>query len=68
MTQYPQDQYVVLFGGIDGSTIFGDTWTYAAGVWTNLSLTVHPQPGWGASAVFDPLNDVTILFGGCSQP
>jgi Galactose oxidase, central domain len=63
----PKDGYVVLFGGMSGTTLLSDTWTFKGGVWKNLSLAVHPNAGWGSSAVYDSLNGETILFGGCGQ-
>jgi len=63
----PKDNYVVLFGGMSGGTLLNDTWTYKAGVWTSLSLTVHPSGRWGAASVFDPVNSIVFLFGGCAQ-
>jgi len=62
-----KDGYVLLFGGMSGSSALSDTWTYKAGNWTSLLLTEHPSARWGASGVYDPINNQTVLFGGCGQ-
>ena len=61
------DGYVVLFGGSDSSGVaFGDTWTYRAGVWSNLtsSLSVAPPPRTGATMAYDAHDGYLVLFGG----
>lgn len=60
--------YVVLFGGEGGTThpTFGDTWTFVAGTWTNISSSGSPSPraSWGLMA-YDPFDGYVVLFGGC---
>jgi PKD repeat protein len=55
---------VVLFGGWNGSSIYGDTWTYLSGAWAPLPEAVHPAARWGASMVWDPTDNELVLFGG----
>jgi PKD repeat protein len=68
-----QDRYVLLFGGgVGGSAAEGlagtsDTWTYAAGVWTNVTSQVHgatPGPTFDGAIAFDPFDGYIVLVGG----
>jgi hypothetical protein len=56
-------QQLVLFGGRNGSTDLGDTWTFN-GAWTNLSPTTHPSARSGAAFAFDLNTNQMVLFGG----
>lgn len=53
------DGYVLLFRG---ST--GQTWTYSKGIWTQLSLTVHPPGEGGYAITYDAADGYVVLFGG----
>jgi hypothetical protein len=72
MTYDAKDGYVVMFGGITwdrgllGSPgLFGDTWTYLNGTWTNLTnLTTSPSPLAYGSMVWDASDQYALLFGG----
>ena len=60
---------VVLFGGwnIDSPHYYkalNDTWTYSAGVWTQLNLTTAPSPRDGATMTYDPVLQALVIFGG----
>ncbi|MCI4317078.1 MAG: hypothetical protein L3J96_00935, partial [Thermoplasmata archaeon] len=72
MAYDPADHEVVMFGGAraDGnrSNAFGDTWTYASGLWTNLtpSLSVSPPAREHAAMVFDAADGYLLMFGGDS--
>jgi hypothetical protein len=59
---------VVLFGGIDGSTILGDTWVWdgAARTWTQQTPNASPPPLHTATMAFDGTN--AILYGGDAGP
>lgn len=67
MAYDPALKEVVLFGG-DSTTYRdqGDTWTYKAGVWTNISSTLKTSPPgrWAASFEYDPKAKALVLFGG----
>jgi hypothetical protein len=64
------DGYVVLFGGLQqgGGPVGGgsmyDTWTFHAGVWTKLPLTVHPSARYQAAMAYDTAMQRVVLFGG----
>ncbi len=64
------DQYVLLFGGTYLNETLGhyveynDTWTFADGVWTNVTPTVSPSARQGAGMAYDPAQNDVILFGG----
>lgn len=60
----PADQYVLLFGGADNSGPMSDTWTYANGVWTELSTGASPSARYLAFATWDPVDGYVLLFGG----
>ncbi|HEV2317127.1 MAG TPA: PKD domain-containing protein [Thermoplasmata archaeon] len=60
------DGYLVLFGGIAaGGRLLNDTWTYAAGRWTNITNASAPSPRWAAGIAFDHTDSEVVLFGGC---
>jgi PKD repeat protein len=63
----PADHEVVLFGGLSArGELLDDTWTYAAGKWTNVTGivgTAPPATVW-ASMVYDNQTGSVILFGG----
>ncbi|MCI4344673.1 MAG: PKD domain-containing protein, partial [Thermoplasmata archaeon] len=68
-----QDRYVLLFGGgVGGNAVGGlagtsDTWTYAAGTWTNVSSQVHgatPGPTFDGAIAFDPFDGYVVVVGG----
>ena len=67
MANDSRDDVVVLFGGMSGSTLLSDTWTYSGGAWTEITSTTHPSARWGAAAVFDTSNNYFFFFGGCGQ-
>ncbi len=53
----PVRQHIVLFGGrITGSSNFylSDTWTYANGVWSQMSPASSPLPREGGALAWDP--------------
>lgn len=65
---------MIVFGGIDdGLTILNDVWSYnltaaTAGDWTQVSPNgTPPLPRWGHSAIFDPINNRMIVFGGIAE-
>ncbi len=62
------DGYALLFGGINGTHVYGDTWTLSAGVWTNITSTVKgaPPARYGETLVYQKANDFVVMFGGRS--
>jgi galactose oxidase-like protein len=62
------DQYVVVFGGGPPSVCCGtnSTWTYANGVWTNITNpgAPAPRPLVLASFAYDVADGYGVLFGG----
>ena len=56
---------LVVFGGNDGTTTLGDTWTWdtTAG-WVVHSPVASPQALQFAQLAHDPVNDYLLLFGG----
>lgn len=59
-----KDGYVVLFGGWNFTTYYGDTWKFLGGVWTKLSPAKHPSPRFAAAMTYDAADGYVVLFGG----
>ncbi|MCI4331954.1 MAG: hypothetical protein L3K19_08955 [Thermoplasmata archaeon] len=68
MAYDPNNQSVVLFGGLSASkgTFLTDTWTFAKGNWSKINATIFPSGRESPSAYFDPLLGHVLLFGGDS--
>lgn len=66
----PIDGYVVMFGGwassAGGPSEYGDTWTYAGGVWTQLHPTYSPSPRDSGVMSWDGKDGYIVLFGSYS--
>ncbi|MCI4328240.1 MAG: hypothetical protein L3J86_01535 [Thermoplasmata archaeon] len=63
------DGYVLLFGGGYGKIVgipLSDTWMYAGGNWTRLTVTGSPTARYVAGMAYDPADNETVLFGGCT--
>ncbi len=60
----PETGNMVLFGGINGTTDLGDTWTFSGTTWTQLSPATSPPARYGASMAYDPATGDMVLFGG----
>ncbi|MCI4320444.1 MAG: PKD domain-containing protein [Thermoplasmata archaeon] len=70
MTAYSYERNaVILFGGIDNSTYYNDTWQFANGSWTNLTSEVGRAPPARASGILvdNPTNGYLVLWGGASS-
>ncbi len=74
MTYDSSAMEVLAFGGVSvnftsyAGTTYSDTWTFAGGAWTKLSLTVHPSARGGAGLTYDTTAGYAVLFGGCGYP
>jgi len=64
---YPKDRAILLFGGVNNSTMFNDTWEFHAGTWTQLTPPASPSPRWGAMMVYDARDGYVVLWGGNSN-
>ncbi len=60
--------FVLLFGGemrVAGVDLpSNETWSFRAGVWTELHPAVSPPARWYASMAYDPAARAVVLFGG----
>ena len=67
MAQDPATHETILFGGLSGSHILNQTWTYQNGTWKNISALHHsaPSPVFGAGMTYDPTIKALLLYGGC---
>lgn len=61
LTFDPLDNYAVLFGGERDPTFYSDTWTFAAGVWTELRPITVPFERAYAGFVFDAAAGYCLL-------
>jgi hypothetical protein len=59
---------LVLFGGNNASTVFGDTWIQKNRTWTEQSPARSPSARTGAAMVYDAATRQLLLFGGSSRP
>lgn len=57
-------QEIVLFGGANGSTTFGDTWVRSAGTWSQRSPASSPPARRNHVMAYDPVRQEVVLFGG----
>ena len=64
-----RDGYVLLFGGRGASGApLNDTWSFAGGLWQNLTnATTAPPARYAASMAFDRNDNYVLLFGGCGS-
>jgi hypothetical protein len=61
-----KDGYVVLFGGDDPNAggLFGGTWAFAHGNWTQLHPSLQPAAREYSSMTYDATDGYLVLFGG----
>ena len=68
----PVRDRLVMFGGVNFTSDFNDVWTVSLGEnpnWTQLAPSgTPPSPRQGHSAIYDPVRDRMIVFGGFSYP
>jgi hypothetical protein len=58
---------IMLFGGRSDTTTFNDTWILdLAGepAWRKIPTSSGPSPRFGHGAIYDPLSDRVLIFGG----
>ncbi len=58
----------VLFGGLNaaGNVLYDETWVYdgSTPAWTHKSPGTVPDARWSYAMEYDPVRDVTVMFGG----
>jgi hypothetical protein len=66
MSYDAQDGYVLLFGGANRSPseVYGTTWSYSRGNWTELHPAQAPVALDDAAMSYDPADQCVVLFGG----
>lgn len=65
------DGYVVMFGGLGVSnTVYGTTWAFSHGNWSQLSVVggISPPARFQAQIAYDAADGYVVLFGGCADP
>jgi hypothetical protein len=55
---------IVLFGGIDNSQVFGDTWLWNGSNWIQQFPAESPSPRFGQAMAYDAARQEVVLFGG----
>jgi hypothetical protein len=60
----PAENYSLLYGGTQYTSLFNDTWIFSEGKWTQLFPADNPGPRCGFQLVYDPALSEVILFGG----
>jgi hypothetical protein len=61
------DGYLLLFGGVDGTSVLDDTWTFGGGTWRELSPTISPSPAFSAGFASDTNDGLVLLFSGAAS-
>ena len=63
---------MIVFGGWDGSNAWNDVWSLSlvgAPLWSQLTPSgTPPIPRYGHSAIYDPVRDRMLVFGGLGGP
>jgi hypothetical protein len=61
-----EDGYLLMFGGANGSTnvVYGDTWDFLHGVWTELFPTNSPAARFSMALADDPKDGYVVGFSG----
>ncbi len=60
----PENEQMVLFGGLDGKQSLNDTWMIKGREWSKLNLALVPSPRNGHVTFYDPSRKRVIIFGG----
>jgi len=66
----PVRDRMVVFGGTAGSSVYGDVWSLSLSgppAWQQLAPTGTITARYGHSAVYDPVGDRMIVFGGTTN-
>jgi hypothetical protein len=58
---------VLLFGGANLTTSFGDTWTWDGTNWTELHPATVPHDRYAGAMAYDPVARAMVMFGGYSS-
>jgi hypothetical protein len=65
----PAGDRMIVFGGGNGSGVFGDVWALSLSgspAWTQLAPAgTPPSPRADHSAIYDPIRQRMVVFGGC---
>jgi len=59
----PKRGSIILYGGIGDSAVFGDTWEWKGGVWSQLTVAGPPNRGYHQMTLDSSTNTI-VLFGG----
>jgi hypothetical protein len=66
MTWDAADGVVLLFGGRNLATDFGDTWEFNGTAWSRVATTVAPPPMTTSLLTYDARDGLVVLYGGDS--
>ena len=63
--EYEKDSGLWVYGGTDGAMVFSDCWMFDGSKWNDITGSgVNPGMRQGSKAVFDPIRQGVLLFGG----
>jgi PKD repeat protein len=66
MTYDVADGYYLLYGGTEGTSVYGDTYSFTtSGGWTKLGPSTTPPTLTEPGMVFDTSDSKVLMFGGC---
>jgi hypothetical protein len=64
LVEDPADGYLLLFGGYNDGTYYGDTWEFLGGHWDYEGTSSGPPATYGAGTAYDSSSGVVVLYGG----
>ena len=63
----PVADVVIMFGGIGGNGVSGETWSWDGSEWTQLSPTTSPSARFTHGMAYSPFLGRIVLFGGLDR-
>lgn len=67
MTWDNGDNYALMFGGENGASADGDTWTYSASAgWSQICSSCSPSGRAEPGMAYDSTDSRVVMFGGCT--
>ncbi len=64
LTYDAADGYVLLFGGMTGTGVLGDTWKFVNGSWSQITVSPAPPAREWPSMTYDAADGYVLLYGG----
>ncbi len=64
MVYDPNKEWLLLFGGLQDQTVYGDTWIFNKDSWQAIESPQQLANRWGHSMFFDDIRGHIVVFGG----